>query len=139
MFSKTIIIGRLGHSPSKKDTKTGTPMCTFSVAVDSGYGDRKVTDWFSVSAFGKQAENCLQYLGKGSLVNVTGTVHLREYDGRDGKRHASLELSADSVVFLSRADAQAQPDAQSPSQAQSAQAQPQDTFGGELFDDECPF
>lgn len=134
MFSKTIIIGRLGHSPSKKDTKSGTPMCTFSVAVDTGYGDRKVTDWFSVSAFGKQAENCLQYLGKGSLVNVTGTVHLREYDGRDGKRHASLELSADSVVFLSRADAQqAQAETQAPEQSQA------DTFGGEIFDDECPF
>ena len=134
MFSKTIIIGRLGHSPSKIETKTGTPMCTFSVAVDTGYGDRKVTDWYNVSAYGKQAENCLQYLGKGSLVNVTGTVHLREYDGRDGKRHANLELTADSVTFLSRADAQ-----QAPAEIQ-APAQPQpDAFGGEVLDDDCPF
>lgn len=135
MFSKTIIIGRLGHAPSKKDTKTGTPMCTFSVAVDTGYGDRKVTDWFSVLAFGKQAENCLQYLGKGSLVNVTGTVHLHEYDGRDGNRHASLELSADSVTFLSRGDAQSQTEMQASAQPQS------DAFGGPDYipDDSCPF
>lgn len=101
MFSKTIIIGRLGQSPRFSTSKSGTSVCSFSMAVDTGYGDRKVTDWFSVTVFGKTAENCNRYLQKGSLVNVEGVVHLHKYQGKDGAEKSCLELVGNAVTFLS--------------------------------------
>lgn len=131
MFSKTIIIGRLGQSPRFSTSKSGTSVCSFSMAVDTGYGDKKVTDWFSVTVFGKTAENCNRYLQKGSLVNVEGVVHLRKYQGKDGTEKSCIELVGNSVTFLSsRQDApreQARQDAPR-EQATQPQSQPAEYF-----------
>lgn len=136
MFSKTVIIGRLGHAPSRKDTRNGTPCCSFSVAVDSGWGERKITDWYNVSVFGKTVDFCTQYLNKGSVVCVSGVIHLREYDGRDGQRHASLDLTADTVTNVTP---KSQP---ADVQVQQGEQQPvpnEDQFGGAFANDEIPF
>lgn len=102
MFNKIIIIGRLGKDPVSRNTKTGNAMCSFTVAVDSGYGDSKKTDWYSVSAFGKTAENCSKFTRKGSLVCVTGALHLGVFEGKDGTQKNNLEITADNVTFLSK-------------------------------------
>lgn len=124
MFSKTIIIGRLGQSPRFNTAKSGTSVCSFSVAVDTGYGEKKQTDWFAVTVFGKTAENCNRYLQKGSLVSVIGVVHLHTYQGKDGTNKASLELVGDSVTFLSSRQ-------ESQERAQSVQPSPQAEYFGE--------
>ncbi len=100
MFSQTTIIGRLGQSPRMTTSKTGKSVCSFSVAVDTGYGESKKTDWFNVATFGKTAENANTYLTKGSLVCVVGVVHLNTYQGKDGTTKASLELVGNDVRFL---------------------------------------
>lgn len=97
MFNKIVIVGRLGNAPTTKNTKTGTSMCSFTVAVNSGWGDSKTTDWYSVSVFGKQAEFCSTYLSKGSLVCVSGSIRLQEYMSKDGSKKTSINLTADSV------------------------------------------
>ena len=122
MFSKTIIIGRLGQSPRFSTSKSGTSVCSFSVAVDTGYGDKKQTDWYGVTVFGKTAENCNRFLQKGSLVNVEGIVHLRKYQGKDGTEKSCLELVGNAVTFLSsRQDAPRE-------QATQPQSQPAEYF-----------
>lgn len=100
MFSQTTIIGRLGQSPRMTTSRTGKSVCSFSVAVDTGYGEQKRTDWFNVATFGKTAENANAYLTKGSLVCVVGAVHLNTYQGKDGTTKASLELVGNDVRFL---------------------------------------
>ena len=100
MFSQTTIIGRLGQSPRMTTSKTGKSVCSFSVAVDTGYGESKKTDWFNVATFGKTAEVANTYLTKGSLVCVVGVVHLHTYQGKDGTTKASLELVGSDVRFL---------------------------------------
>lgn len=100
MFNKIVIIGRVGSQPKLKATKTGNNMCSFSVAVNSGWGDNKTTDWYNVSVFGKQADSCGNYLSKGSLVCVSGSIQLREYEAKDGQKRMSIELTSDSVTFL---------------------------------------
>lgn len=102
MFNKIIIIGRLGFPPSQKQTKTGNQMCVFSVAVNSGFGENEHTDWYNVTTFGKQAEYCLRSLSKGSLVCVTGTLQLVEYEGKNGQKKSNLSLTADSVKNVSQ-------------------------------------
>lgn len=100
MFNKTVIIGRVGAQPTLKATKTGNSMCSFNVAVGLGWGENKVTNWYSVTVFGKQAKACSEVLTKGSLVCVSGTLQLREYQWKDGQTKSSLDLTADAVSFL---------------------------------------
>jgi single-strand DNA-binding protein len=67
-------------------------------------GERKEeTEWFRVSAWGKQAESCNQFLSKGKRVYVEGRLHSRSWEGQDGQMRTSLEVSANRVIFLDRA------------------------------------
>ena len=101
MYAKTTIVGRLGRDPEMRYTAEGTPVTSFSVAVDSGYGDKKRTTWYRVSAWRQLAEVCNQYLTKGRLVLAEGNLsEPKPYQGRDGQWRASLDLTAFTVKFL---------------------------------------
>ena len=105
MYQRTIVVGHLGRDPEMRYTQEGTPVTSFSVATTRRWQDREgsqreETTWFRVSTWGKQAEICNQYLSKGRLVLVEGTISASAWKGRDGEPRASLELRADRVVFL---------------------------------------
>ena len=72
MVNRVILVGRLGRDPEMRYTPGGIPVCSFSVACDSGYGDSKKTVWFRVSAWRRLAETCNEYLAKGRLAYVEG-------------------------------------------------------------------
>lgn len=85
MLNKVMIIGRLGRDPELRYTQSGSPVASLNVATDESYTDRdgnKVerTEWHRVSVFQRQAETCANYLSKGSLVYVEGS--LRRASGR---------------------------------------------------------
>ena len=101
MLSRITIIGRLGRDPEIKQTKSGSNMCSMTVAADSGFGNNKTTTWCRVSAFGKNAENSAKYLKKGSLICVSGDLAVNEFKGKDGTTKLSLDVTADKIVFLS--------------------------------------
>ncbi len=121
MFQKIEIIGNLGRDPEMRYTQSGQPVTSFSVACNRKYtgGDgQKVeeTYWFRVSAWGKQAEVCNQYLKKGSRVRVEGrltgdakTGGPRIWTGQDQAPHASFEINATDVLVLSSANGAAEP------------------------------
>ena len=114
MYVETTIVGRLGGSPEMKYTSEGTPVTTFSVAVNFGYGEYKKTAWFRVTAWGKKAEVCNQYLSKGSMVLITGTPNGQTYENNNGdtvvspyayitdnnEARAQWGLTANEVKFL---------------------------------------
>ena len=100
MYSKAIIMGYLGKDPESRTTKDGKSMTSFSVAVSEGYGDKKKTTWYRVTVFGRQAEACNQYLHKGNVVLVDGSLSLNEYTDKNGQNHASLDLLAGNVTFM---------------------------------------
>ena len=82
MLNKVMIIGRLGRDPELRYTQSGSPVATLNVATDESYMDRdgnKVerTEWHRVSVFQRQAENCANFLTKGSLVYVEGSLQTR--------------------------------------------------------------
>ncbi len=105
MYQKTIIVGRLGGDPEMRYTPSGVPVTSFGVAVNKRWTDQngeqqEKTTWFRVTAWRKLAENCAQYLHKGSLVFVEGDVDASAWTGQDGKPRATLELTAREVRFL---------------------------------------
>ena len=106
MFSKTIIVGRLGKDPELRFTSSGQPVCSFSVATDRSWTDasgerQEKTTWFRVTAWGKLAELCNQYLAKGRMVLVEGEVDASAWMPEQGDQpRASLELTARNVRFL---------------------------------------
>lgn len=111
-FHTIIIVGNLGRDPEMRYTPSGQAVTSFSVASSRSYTNttgEKVdeTIWFRVSAWGKQAETCNQYLHKGSKVLVEGRLipdkngGPRIWNRQDGTPGASFEVTASTVRFLS--------------------------------------
>jgi single-strand DNA-binding protein len=107
MYHKIIIVGNLGRDPEMRFIPSGQAVTSFSVAVSDGFGDRKKTIWFRVSAWEKLAETCNNYLKKGSKVLVEGRMNAddsgnpRTWNRQDGSTAASFEITAGTVRFLS--------------------------------------
>ena len=112
-YHTVIITGNLGRDPEMRYTPSGQAVTNFSIAVNESYtnnnGERvKRTIWFRITAWGKQAEICNQYLKKGRMVLVEGRMTAdpnsggpRIWNGQDGQPRASFEVSAQTVRFLS--------------------------------------
>jgi single-strand DNA-binding protein len=121
-FHTTILVGNLGRDPEMRYTPSGQAVTSFSVAVSeqftSANGEKvKRTIWFRVSAWGKQAEICNQYLKKGSKVLVEGRISADPNTGgpkiwtrQDGTAGSSFEITSTTVRFLSsRAESESGP------------------------------
>lgn len=104
-WQQTIIVGNCGRSPELRYLQSGTAVCDFSVAVSESWNDqsgekKQRTVWFKVSAWGKLAEVCNQYIQKGKMVMVVGTVEARAYLDKNNQPASSLDLRARDVRFL---------------------------------------
>lgn len=104
-MQKIFIIGNLTRDPELRSTRDGTPVCTFTVAVNrrqkSAEAGKPDADFFRVTAWRALGESCGKYLHKGRKVGVTGSVSVNTYTAQDGSFRASMEVVADDVEFLS--------------------------------------
>jgi len=110
---KITIIGHLGRDPEMKYTSQGQPVTSFSVASTRKYKtsageQREETEWFNVSAWGKLAETCNQYLTKGKQVYVEGRIKSRTYQAQNGETRVSLDVSCSEIQFLGGGQGQGQ-------------------------------
>lgn len=104
MLNRVILIGRLTKNPELRFTSSGKAVCAFTLAVDSGFGDNKRTDFINIVTWNKVAENCAEYLGKGKLAAVDGRLQIRNYDDDKGNKKYVTEIVAENVRFLSPKD-----------------------------------
>jgi single-strand DNA-binding protein len=102
------VIGNLGGDPQTRSLPSGDSVANFSLATTERFRDRsgapqERTEWHRIVAFGKLADNCAHYLGKGRQVYVEGRLTTREYEAKDGsgKRYRT-EIVARQVRFLGR-------------------------------------
>ena len=107
MLNKVMIIGRLGRDPELKYAASGMPIANLNIATDESYVDRdgqKVerTEWHRVVVFQRQAENCANFLTKGSLVYVEGSLQTRKWQDQQGQDKYTTEIKATRVQFLDR-------------------------------------
>ena len=101
-INKVILIGRLGKDPEERTTSSGMRVSNFSLATDtyhSGNGG-KTTEWHRIVVFGKLAEQCNQYLKKGRLTCIEGSIQTRSWEKIPGEKHYLTEVVAARVTFL---------------------------------------
>jgi len=104
-INKVILIGNLGKDPELRYTPGGQAVCDLSIATTDQWtdksGERKEqTEWHRVVVWGKQAENCSQYLSKGRQCYVEGRLRTRQWDDKDGNKRYTTEIVAQTVQFL---------------------------------------
>lgn len=107
MLNKVMLIGRLGKDPELKYTQGGMPIANFTVATDDSYTDKEgnrveKTEWHRIVVFDRQAENCNNYLSRGSLVYVEGSLQTRKWQDQQGQDRYTTEIRARTVRFLDR-------------------------------------
>jgi len=128
-MNKVILIGRLTADPNLRYTQNGTPVTTFTLAVDKPFADedgKRGADFIDIVAWRKLAEIVALNITKGRLVAVEGRLQIRSYDDQNGIRRKAAEVIANEVKFLDR-----------PKQEQTSE--PKEPGWGEPEFDEVPF
>jgi single-strand DNA-binding protein len=109
-INSVVITGNLTRDPELRSTPGGTSVCKLRVAVNSRRKDGQSGEWidkpnyFDVTVWGAQGENCANYLSKGRPVAVQGRLEWREWESQDGGKRQAVEIIADSVQFLGSRD-----------------------------------
>lgn len=103
-LNKVMIIGRMGKDPETRYTQTGQAVCNITVATDEGYvkDGQKVdrTEWHQIVLWGKQAEFCQNYLAKGRLVFVEGSLQTSSWEDQQGNKRYRTEIKAFRIAAL---------------------------------------
>ncbi len=136
-MNRAVLIGRLTKEPDLKTTQSGLSVCSFTVAVDRNFGEKKETDFIPIVTWRALADNCAKFLSKGKKVAVSGRIQVRSYEANDGSKRYVTEILADDCEFLS-------PKGESGSGAPNAFHQDQQSFDGDadfepLDDEQMPF
>lgn len=91
--------GRVVADAELRYTPAGDAVLSFRVASDIGFGERKTTNWFSCSVFGKRGETLQQYMKKGQQVTVYGQLTLREWEDKQGAKRLSPDVRVNDVTL----------------------------------------
>ena len=140
-INSVVVVGNLTRDPELRHTPSGMAVCSLRVAVNTRRKDAATGEWgekpnyFDVTVWGQQGENCAQYLAKGRQVGIQGRLEWREWDAQDGTKRQAVEIVADSVQFLgSRAEGEGGQQFVPAGAAQAA-----DDFLSAAADDDIPF
>jgi single-strand DNA-binding protein len=127
--NKVILVGRLGQDPELKYTQAGTAVCNFSLATSESWTDKNSgqkkerTEWHRVVVWGKLAELCNQYLGKGKQAFVEGKLTTRSLEDQNGQKRYTTEIESQTVQFLGGQSQGQQNQAQGQNQAPQGNGQ----------------
>jgi single-strand DNA-binding protein len=129
-LNRVMIIGNIGNEPEMRFTPNGNPVTSFRVATNRAYttvdGERhEETEWFTVVAWGRLAEQCNQFLAKGRRVYAEGRLRTHVWESPDGQRHYRTEIVANRVLFLDRRGTAPFPD-DKVDEATSSELEPED-------------
>ena len=132
--NKAILVGHLGADPETRNTPSGAAVANLRLATSEQWTDKQSgekkerTEWHRVVAWGRLAEICAQYMRKGQLVYVEGSIETRKWTDSDGNDRYSTEIRARDIQMLGGKGEQrsSEPRREQPAQADS-------------FDDDNPF
>ncbi len=142
-INRVTVTGNLTRDPELRSTSNGTSVCSMRIAVNSRRKDQSgqwvdKPNYFDITVWGQQGENCAQYLSKGRPLAVDGRLDWREWEAQDGSKRQAVQIIAESVQFLGSRDA-------APSNGVAEPDLPADTSDfkeaavGSSSDDDIPF
>ena len=103
-MNNVVLVGRLTRNVELKYIQgSGTAVANFAIAVDrefTGKDGKKEVDFIDIQVWGKSAENCATYIGKGSLVAIQGSIRVDSYQDQDGNNRKITRVNANRVQFL---------------------------------------
>lgn len=140
-INKAIILGNLGADPETRVLPSGVQVTNFNVATSEQWKDKQTgnrqekTEWHRISAFGKLAEICAQYLRKGSKVYIEGKIQTNRSEGDDGQVRYFTNIVANEMQMLDSAGG-SQDAGSRPGPAEQPEQEEQT---GDDFDDDVPF
>lgn len=100
-MNQIVLMGRLTRDVELRHTQSGTPVASFTLAVDRR-DKEKNTDFISCVAWSKTAEIINDYVGKGQLIGVTGRLQIRSYTDKEGNKRTAAEVIVDTFDFCER-------------------------------------
>ncbi len=103
--NKDFMMGNLGADPEVKMTPGGQPVANFNMATNEYWNDKsgnrqERTEWHRIVVWGRQAEQCGQYLSKGRTVFIEGRIQTRQWDDPSGQKRYMTEVVANNVQFM---------------------------------------
>jgi single-strand DNA-binding protein len=148
-INRVVLTGNLTHDPELRSLPSGTSVCKLRIACNTRRKDQSgqwvdKPNYFDVTVWGAQGENCANYLSRGRPVAIDGRLEWREYQTQDGQKRQAVDIIADAVQFLgSRDDAgnggngRFTPQSDVPADTSDYQMAP--AGGGAASDDDIPF
>lgn len=151
-INRVVLTGNLTRDPELRSTPSGTSVCGLRVACNTRRKDASgewvdKPNYFDVTVWGAQGENCATYLSKGRPVALDGRLEWREWQDKEGNKRQSIDIIADSVQFLGGRDesgggdngARFTPQSDVPADTSDFQAAPTGGGSGATADDDIPF
>jgi single-strand DNA-binding protein len=137
--NKVILIGNLGRDPEIRTTPQGTSLARFSVATTTAWKDssgakQERTEWHDVVAWERLAQICGEYLHKGKMVYVEGSLQTRSWEDQNGQKRYKTEIKASNVVMLSPRDA-----SRAPAPVAAEPREVSEVAEAPAYDDDVPF
>ena len=105
-INRVVLTGNLTRDPELRSTGGGTPVCSLRIASNTRRKNQTTGDWedkpnyFDVTVWGAQGENCARFLAKGRPVAIDGRLEWREWQDKEGNKRQSIDIIAESVQFL---------------------------------------
>jgi len=109
-INRVVLTGNLTRDPELRSTASGMSVCSLRIASNTRRKNQSTGEWedkpnfFDVTVWGAQGENCARFLSKGRPVALDGRLEWREWEAQDGNKRQSVEIVADSVQFLGGRD-----------------------------------
>jgi single-strand DNA-binding protein len=109
-INRVVLVGNLTRDPELKALPSGTSVCDLRIAVNNRRKNQQTGEWldepnyFTISVFGQQGENCARYLQKGRAVAVDGRLRWRQWDAQDGTKREAVDIIAETVQFIGPRD-----------------------------------
>jgi single-strand DNA-binding protein len=110
MFNLAVLSGRLTADPELKVTPNGKSVCSFTIAVDRGYGNNKETDFITCVAWEQRAEFISKYFSKGSEIGIEGNIQTRKWQDKNGNNRIAFEIKVNNTQFIGSKKTETQTD-----------------------------